>query len=239
MGFETREEGGTGLKQDWFERLTGVMARMAAGDTTALEELYIGFGNPIRSLIHKELRRLGVRSVDSADVDGLALDVCTELFRRAASWDPAHGVAPWTWARLRVRAIVGAYVGQFTDPLPAGGVADAEAPVAAPDASGDDEAVLAAFERLAALRNDLRLRLLAEALNRVSRPAQQEILFEVKMQAGQGDPSPAATVARAKALKPETVRQTCKRLVDRVNHLAATDPYFAPLADLHLLRKAS
>jgi hypothetical protein len=70
-------------------------------------------------------------------------------------------------------------------------------------------------------------------------PAQQEILFEVKMQAGQGDPSPAVTVARAKALKPEAVRQTCKRLLDRVNDLAATDPYFAPLADLHLLRRAS
>jgi hypothetical protein len=61
----------------------------------------------------------------------------------------------------------------------------------------------------------LRLRLLQEALKRVSRPAQQEILFEVKMQAGQGDPSPAVTVARAKALKPEAVRQTCKRLIDR------------------------
>jgi hypothetical protein len=227
------------VKQDWFERLTGVMARMAASDAAALEELYIGFGNPIRSLIHKELRRLGVRSVDSAEVDGLALDVCTELFRRAASWDPSHGVAPWTWARLRVRAIVCAYVGQFTDPLPEGGPADADTPVVAAHANADDEAIVDTFERLAALRNDLRLRLLAEALNRVSRPAQQEILFEVKMQAGQGDPSPAATVARAKALKPEAVRQTCKRLVDRVNDLAATDPYFAPLADLHLLRKAS
>ena len=227
------------MKQEWFERLTGIMARMAAGDTAALEELYVGFGNPIRSLIHKELRRLGVRSVDSADVDGLVLDVCTELFRRAASWDPAHGVAPWTWARLRVRAIVGAYVGQFTDPLPDGGPADAEAPAVPPAEADDDDDVVATFQRLAALRNDLRLRLLAEALNRVSRPAQQAILFEVKMQAGQGDPSPAATVARAKALKPEAVRQTCKRLLDRVNDLAATDPYFAPLADLHLLRKAS
>ena len=227
------------MKQDWFERLTDVMARMAAGDAAALEELYIGFGNPIRSLIHKELRRLGVNSVDSADVDGLALDVCTELFRRAASWDPSHGVAPWTWARLRVRAIVCAYVGQFADPLPEGGLAETDVPVVPPLANDADEDVVDTFERLAALRNDLRLRLLAEALNRVSRPAQQEILFEVKMQAGQGDPSPAATVARAKALKPEAVRQTCKRLLDRVNDLAATDPYFAPLTDLHLLRKAS
>jgi hypothetical protein len=226
------------LKQDWFERLTEVMARMAAGDRAALEVLYVDFGNPIRSLIHKELRRLGVRSLDSADVDGLTLDVCTELFRRAASWDPSHGVAPWTWARLRVRAIVGAFVGQFTDPLPEGGPADADTPVA-PAPANDDENVVATLERLAALRNDLRLRLLAEALNRVSRPAQQEVLFEVGMQAGQGDPSPAATVARAKALKADAVRQTCKRLLDRVNDLAATDPYFAPLADLHLLRKAS
>lgn len=226
------------MQQDWFERLTEVMARMAAGDAAALEELYVGFGNPIRSLIHKELRRLGVKSVDSADVDGLTLDVCTEVFRRAASWDPSRGVAPWTWARLRVRAIVCAYIGQFTDPLPEGGPADAAAPVVAPPAN-DDEDTVATFERLAALRDDLRLRLLHEALNRVSRPAQQEILFEVKMQAGQGDPSPAATVARAKALKPEAVRQTCKRVLDRVNTLAATDPYFAPLADLHFLRKAS
>jgi hypothetical protein len=227
------------VEQGWFERLTEVMARMAGGDTAALEVLYVGFGDPIRSLIRKELRRLGVTSIDPADVDGLTLDVCTELYRRAGSWDPSHGVAPWTWARLRVRAIVCAHVGQFTDPLPEGGPAEADTPVVPPPADNDDENVVVTFERLAALRNDLRLRLLHEALNRVSRPGQQEILFEVKMQAGQGDPSPAATVARAKALKPEAVRQTCKRLLDRVNDLAATDPYFAPLADLHLLRKAS
>ena len=93
--------------------------------------------------------------------------------------------------------------------------------------------MLVTFGRLAAVRSDLRL--LEEALSRVSRPSQQEVLFEVRMQAGQGDPSPAVTVARAKALRPEAVRQTCKRLIDRVSHLAASDPYFAPLPDLHLL----
>ena len=135
------------MEQDWFERLTGVMARMAAGDTAALEELYIGFGNPIRSLIHKELRRLGVMSVDSAEVDGLALDVCTDLFRRAASWDPSHGVAPWTWARLRVRAIVCAYVGQFTDPLPEGGPAETAVPPAATEGN-EHEHILVTLDRL-------------------------------------------------------------------------------------------
>jgi len=223
------------VEQGWFKRLTEVMARMAGGDVAALEVLYTVFGDPIRSLIRKELRRLGVARIDADDVDGLTLDVCTDLFRRAGSWDPSHGVTPWKWARLRVRAIVSAHVGQFTDALPEGGPADE--PVVVPPPAGVDEEVLSTFDRLSEVRSDLRL--LHEALDRVSRPAQQEILFEVKMQAGQGDPSPAATVARAKSLRPEAVRQTCKRLCDRLNGLAADDPYFAPLADLHLLRKAS
>jgi hypothetical protein len=109
--------------------------------------------------------------------------------------------------------------------------------VVAPPAGRADEPVLVTFGRLASVRSELRL--LDEALRRVSRPSQQQILFEVRMQAGQGDPSPAVTVARAYALRPEAVRQTCKRLVDRVRRLAADDPYFAPLADLHLLRRAS
>jgi hypothetical protein len=225
------------VEQDWFERLTEVMSRMAGGDNAALEALYLGFGDPIRGMIRKELHRLGVAPIDPAEVDGLTLDVCDELRRRAGSWDPAHGVTPWFWARLRVRAIVSAYVGQFADPLPEAGLAEAEPVVTPPSADAGDDNVLAALERLAAKREDVRL--LHEALTRVSRPAQQEILFEVKMQAGQGDPSPAVTVARDKALRPEAVRQTCKRLLDRVSDLAATDPYFAPLADLHLLRKAS
>ena len=226
------------MEQGWFERLTAIMAAMAEGDTTALGALLQEYGDPIRGAVRKELARLGVTYFEAAEIDGLALDVCTELFRRAKSWDPAHGVLPWTWAKLRVRAIVGRHVGQFTDPLPEGGPAQAAEPVATGPAAGrDEENILFAFERLEGLRSELRL--LHEALDRVSRPSQQEILFEVRMQAGQGDPSPAATVARAYALRPDAVRQTCKRLVDRVRHLAEHDPYFAPLADLHLLRKAS
>ena len=160
------------------------------------------YGDPIRGVVRKELARLGVTHVDAAEIDGLALDVCTDLFRRARSWDPSHGVLPWTWARLRV-----------CDPR-----RPPRRPVRRPAARGrpgrghrgrrhraarpgrDDESILFALERLADVRSDLRL--LHEALDRVSRPAQQEILFEVRMQAGQGDPSPATTVARAYALSP-------------------------------------
>lgn len=226
------------MKQGWFERLTEVMAAMAAGDTVALGALYEEFGDPIRAAVRKELARLGVAHVDAAEVDGLALDVCTDLYRRAKSWDPARGVAPWTWAALRVRSIVGGYVGQFADPLPEGGPADAgPEPAVLPPAGRDDENVLVTLGRLAEVRSELRL--LEEALGRVSRPGQQEILFEVRMQANQGDPSPAVTIARARALRPDSVRQTCKRVIDRVSGLAATDPHFAPLAALPLLRRAS
>jgi hypothetical protein len=223
------------VEQGWFERLTEIMTAMAEHDTDALGALHEEYGDPIRGAIRKELARLGVTHLDAAEVDGLTVDVCADLFRRAKSWDASHGVLPWTWGRLRVRAIVVAYVGQFTDPLPEGGPADIEA--VAPPAGRADEPVLVTLGRLASVRSELGL--LEEALRRVSRPSQQEILFEVRMQAGQGDPSPAVTVARAYALRPEAVRQTCKRLVDRVSRLAATDPYFAALGDLHLLRQAS
>jgi hypothetical protein len=239
MGFERARAKAVRVKQGWFERLTEIMAAMASGDTVALGALYDEYGDPIRRVVRKELARLGVTHLDAAEIDGLALDVCTDLFRRAKSLDPARGVVPWTWAGFRVRALVGAYVGQFTDPLPEGGPAEAatEAAAAHPPAGRDDEHVLVTLGRLAAVRSELRL--LEEALGRVSRPAQQEILFEVRLQANQGDPSPAVTIAWARALRPDSVRQTCKRVIDKVSRLAATDPYFAPLADLPLLRRAS
>lgn len=224
------------LEQGWFERLTAIMAAMAEGDNDALALLYVEYGDPIRGVVRKELARLGVTHLDAAEIDGLALDVCSDLFRRAKSWDPARDVLPWTWARMRVRTMVGRHVGQFTDPLPDGGPAETAVPPAA-SAGNDGEDVLVTLDRLGGLRSELRL--LHEALDRVSRPAQQEILFEVRMQAGQGDPSPAVTVARAYGLRPDAVRQTCKRVVDRVRYLTDHDPYFAPLADLHLFRQAS
>ena len=36
-------------------------------------------------------------------------------------------------------------------------------------------------------------------------------------------------------VRPETVRQTVKRVLDRLRGLAAADPHFAPLAGLALL----
>lgn len=221
-----------------FERVAALMGRMAGGGKDALYELYWEFGSSIGGALRRELRRLGVGGVRAEDVDGLVLDVCLDLFDRAGSWDAAHGVLPWTWARFRLRALAGAWVGQFADALPEGGLAEA---AATPAASGGAAAfapaaepeALALFDGLAARRPDVGL--LREGLARVSRPAQQAILLEVKLQGALGDPSPAVTVGRQVGMRPDAVRQTVKRVLDRLRHLAETDDRFAPLTDLHLV----
>lgn len=221
------------MQAGWFEQLTAVMDRLAAGDTTAMEELYLEFGDPIRAALRKEFRSLNVTRVDADDIEGLLLDVVTDLAGRAGSWDASWGVTPWRWARRQVRAIVVRHLGQFTDPLPEGGVPEVEA---GPAAAGDEDA-LATLDRL--VGRDPLVALLLEALGQVARSGQQEIMFQVRLQAAQGDPSPSHTVARERGIKPDAVRQTTKRVLDRVRALTEADPRFAPLADLSLLGRAA
>ena len=226
-----------GLGAERFGRLTALMTRMAAGDSDALFELYGEFYDAMAGAVRKEYRRLGIDRPHPDDVSGLVLDACVDLFERAGSWAPAHGVLPWTWARFRIRALVGASVGQFADELPDGGPPEAAAGALAAvggSGGGDGDAVaVAVLEQLAGRLGELRL--LKEGLDRVGRLEQQQILLEVKLQAALGDPSPAVTVGRETGMRPDAVRQTVKRLLDRLRRLAATEPRFAPLAELHLL----
>jgi hypothetical protein len=122
-------------------------------------------------------------------------------------------------------------VGQFTGALPDEGPAEASPASAGRDVAGGDP--VATLRALAESRPELRL--LREGLDRVSGPTQQAMLLEVKVQAALGDPSPAVTVGRMSGVRPDTVRQTVKRVLDRLRRLAASDPHFAPLAGLPLL----
>lgn len=210
------------------------MARMAAGEQAAIFELYEDFGDCIGRMLRSEFRRLGVERIDPAEIDGLILDACIDLSGRAGSWDPSRGVTPWTWAQFRLRALVVAHVGQFTDALPDEGPAESPAAALAEgEGAGADAGPLSTLRRLAGSRPELRL--LQEGLDLVSAPPQQAILLEVKVQAALGDPSPALTVGQMTGVRPDTVRQTVKRVLDRLRHLATADPRFAPLADLPLL----
>lgn len=222
------------MEQGWFERLTAIMVRMADGDEAAWGDLYISFGRHIRSAVAFEFDRLGVRRVDPDDIHGLAVEFCIDLSRRAGSWDPSCGATPWRWAARRIRALVVAFIGSFTDPFPEGGLPDR--PATAVSAETDDD-VLDTLDGLG--RRLPIVGLLQEALDRVSRRSQQAVLFEAKMQDGQGDPSPAVTIGRARGMRPDAVRQSNKRVLDRVNRLVDTEPHFAPLADLPLLRRAA
>jgi hypothetical protein len=213
----------------WFGRIEALMARMAGGDKSALFELYSDFGGPIGRMLRSEFRRLGVERVDPAEIDGLILDACIDLSGRAGSWDPTRGVTPWTWARFRLRALVVTHIGQFGDALPEEGPAEVPASAGAEVDAGP----LTTLRRLAGSRPELRL--LQEGLDLVSAPPQQAILLEVKVQAALGDPSPAVTVGQMTGVRPDTVRQTVKRILDRLRHLATADPRFASLADLPLL----
>jgi hypothetical protein len=237
------------VEAGWFERLETLMARMAAGDKAAQFELYFDFGDAIGRALRGEFWRLGVERVDEAEIDGLVLDACTDLFGRAGSWDPAHGVTPWTWARFRLRALVVAHLGQFADALPEEGPAELAAGASVTDAGSSEGAVADPVAVLRALAESralapygtgvaASLRLLQEGLNRVSRPMQQAILLEVKVQAALGDPSPAVTVGQMTGVRPDTVRQTVKRVLDRLRRLADSDPHFAPLSGLALLGPA-
>ncbi|MDQ3946284.1 MAG: hypothetical protein M3357_14250, partial [Actinomycetota bacterium] len=99
-----------------------------------------------------------------------------------------------------------------------------------------DADAVAALHILARSRPELRL--LQEGLDLVIPSAQQAILLEVKVQAALGDPSPAVTVGQMKGVRPDTVRQSVKRALDKLRHLATADPHFAPLGDLPLLASA-
>jgi hypothetical protein len=215
------------------------MARMAGGDRSALFELYSGFGDQIGRMLRSEFRRLGMDRIDPAEVDGLVLDACIDLSGRAGSWDPTRGVTPWTWAQFRLRNLVVAHLGQFTDVLPEEGPAASVAVLGGggPGRGSADLDAASTLRNLAGRRPDLRL--LQEGLDRVSAPPQQAILLEVKVQAALGDPSPAVTVSQMTGIRPDTVRQIVKRILDRLCHLAAADPRFAPLADLPLLGLAA
>ena len=89
------------------------------------------------------------------------------------------------------------------------------------------------LEVLAGLARDHpEVALLREAVGRVASDRDQLIFFETAVQASLGDHSPAVTVGQLLGIRPEAVRQQHRRVRLRVQHLAATEPRFAALADL-------
>lgn len=212
------------------QRVVDLMARMAAGDEAAIVSLYQEFGPVIGSVMRRLLRDFRIDHIEAEELDGLVMDACFALYECASAWQADRGAQPWTWAEKRLRALVATFLDLHTDPLDDERVGDLADGPAGPTSEPDGIAVLDAI----AARGD-QARLLRSALEQVATPRNRAITLEVKVQQAMGDRSPAVTVGRQFGMKPDAVRQVVKRTLDAVRQLAATDPTFAPLADLPFL----
>lgn len=211
-------------------RLRDVMQVMAAGDRAATFDLYAEFGGPIRATVRRLLRRLGLDSVPPEELDGLVIDACLELQSCAAAWDPTGGALPWIWAERRLLAVVSRWVGQHADTLDdRGEVIDLI--VASSSGASTEPTALEVLDRL----DHPTCILLKEALEVVATGRDRAILLEVSLQRSLGDASPAVTIGPHVGLRPDAVRQVLRRVRQRLTALAASEPRYAPLADLALL----
>lgn len=208
--------------------LVAVMAALAAGDTAAIFTLRERFrpelARAVRSVAAHRKARL------SADeVDELVTEVALVLTQLAAAWDPARGAPPWVWAHHRVAEVVDRHIGQWTRSLDAMEV-EVEPAVAPPASPGSEPRPVVLAEQLATTHDGMAL--VWEALQRVASARDRELFLEVLVQASLGDRSAAATVAPLVGVSPEVVRQQMGRIRRRIRELAASDPYFADLAEL-------
>lgn len=213
-------------------RLVAIMGEMAGGDAAAVFALREEF----RSELVGALRRVG-RARHAAftadELEDLLTDACMELFAVAGAWDPAGGAKPWNWAHHRLANLVDGHLGQWTRPLDPAleqGLAEQAGEPAGPS---HEPEVLAVFEDLAG--REPRVALLRDAMGRIASPIDAEIFLEIAVQSSLGDRSPAVTVARARGIRPDAVRQKTHRVRVRLRALAESDPHFADLADLALV----
>jgi DNA-directed RNA polymerase specialized sigma24 family protein len=225
------------------DELTGIMARLAAGDETAVVALYERFGTRVAGTVRAVLRARGLSLVHD-EVDGLVHDACFAIARVAGAWSPHGGALPWTWARRRIESSVDRLLGPHTVPLddhlrtlddraaagtggwsawpPGGSVGHGDRPV------GDTFAELIA--------TDARCRLLDRAFDRASlSPLDRELCLQYAVEQRTGNRSPATTVGVMFRLRPPAVRQRVRRSRQRLRRLAASDARFEPIARMPLV----
>lgn len=215
-------------------RLVEIMRAMAEGDEAALWALHDEFGGPLGVAVRALVASFET-TLDAEEIDGLVIDACLVLRDHAAAWDPEGGALPWVWARLRLRAMVSTYLGQFTNDLdeavrhhPA--VASATPTLEHPE---DHDSATAVLDRLA--HHDPTLHRLDEALQRTASPRDRALLLDFRSQQALGDPSPATTVGPMYGVTPAAARKVVSRVSARVRALADDDPRYAEVGALPLV----
>jgi len=225
-------QGQTGDKGERIERVARLMDRMAAGDAAAVFELYEQFGSAITATVRRVVAGRGVTTLPHDEIEGVVIEVCIDLFGRAAGWSSDGGAMPWVWAERRIANLVDSVLGQHSDPLDVDRVdATISTPPNAP--SGGEPEVLDVLAIAARRRPECAL--LADALGSVATERDRRVFLEVGIQASLGDRSPAITVGALLGMQPDAVRQQHRRVKQRLRRLAASEARFAPLADLAMV----
>ena len=206
-----------------------LMAALAAGDAAALVTLIDRHRVQLAGAVRRVADGRGVR-LSADEVDELVVDVALAVASVAGAWSPDGGALPWVWAHHQVAKVVDRHIGQHTDLLDE--ATAAELPAGRASASSEPE-VLDLVAVLA--RRNPTVALLQEALEQVASPRDRVLFLETALQGVLGDRSPAKTVADLHGVAPTSVRQQHRRIRLRVQHLAATDPRFAPLGTLAIV----
>ena len=199
-------EGEDGLRA----AVSEVMARIVAGERSAVWELH-GLAEPwLTRMLRAEARRIDLRIGDE-DVFDLTLDAAVDLGKLAGSWNP-DGALPWVWARRRVAALVHQHAGTFARELDEHHLA-LEAPPVTPPAPEPREVLRRVARTHPAARH------LEQRLSAVSE-RDASIWLGVQLEKGAGNRSPAVTVAAEHGLRPDAVRKVVQRVGQQLHEVA-------------------
>jgi hypothetical protein len=219
----------TGARRALLEEL---MARLPE-DPAAEVGLYEAFGPELRRTLVVLARQLGLPPIPADDLDGLAFDACGVMATVARWWDPTKGALPWTYGKDRLRSMLCSWVGPRTRPLPEGdrlGEATTR-----PGVGCDDGPAIQVLDRLVRDEAHPVARCFRDALDRVVRAVDHELVLLYAQQLAAGDPSPARTVGALVGRSPTAVRQAFCRARRKLVALALADRAFRALLSLPLL----
>lgn len=187
-----------------------VMARIVAGEQSAVWDLHALAEPTLTRMLRAEARRIDFRIGDE-DVFDLTLDAAIDLAKLARSWDP-DGALPWVWARRRIAGLVHGHIGVFADELD-DTVLDIEAP-SPRVAERQPREVLRSLARShpAARRLDRSLEAVTER--------DADIYLRVQLEKAVGNRSPAVTIGVECDLRPAAVRKVVQRVLERLDDVA-------------------
>jgi hypothetical protein len=207
--------------------LNQMMAGMAAGDAAFLFAFVEAFSHKVRWIVRSILEGMGRHDIvrNSDELDGLTLDACDVIFRRAGGWKPG-GAAPWNWAFKAIRSEVARSIGHRVVEFNTDDDRDSEV-----ESHGDVVFDLAVDDLSVLISRHPRVGVLDRAIRSVGSERDQHVYWEYRIQQGMGDPSPAHTVGARFGLNPDNVRQLCRRHGQKVWALVEADPAYAELRD--------